>query len=191
MRPLLPDLWRHLARWRGYGYGSLSHSRRTVDCSSLTASILRDHYGREVITPDVWRAVQVLGPDGDVATRRPWIAVEAVADALGELPVHPHTGPYQPRPGRLHLCQGWRRLGSAGITPASRGHQWLWLAAGGWLGVVVESSVVGPRVWDGAGPRHVDEVVSSEGELLADLQPLDWLARAAPWSSGVAWVALP
>lgn len=191
MRPLLPDVWRHLARWRGYSYGPLSNSRRTVDCSSLAASILRDHYGRDVITPDVWRAIQVLGPDGEVARRRPWIAVETVAKAVGELPVHPHTGPHQPRPGRLHLCQGWRHLTTEGIGPGSRGHQWLWLSYGGWSGVALESSSVGPRIWDAIGPRHIDELLSPDGHLHTSLQPLDWAARAEIWTSGVAYVVLP
>lgn len=190
MTPILPDLGRLLAPWRGYSYGPLDHDRRTVDCSAFVASVLRDAWGPEVITRDVWRSLQVLDPTtGEVAVRRPWIGVEAVADAVGELPVHPHAGPYQPRPGRVHVCQGWQYLTTEGIGPGSRGHAWLWLSFGGWLGVCIESSGVGPRVWDGHGRRPLAEVVGKD--WIGEMRPLDWSARAAKWRSGVAYVALP
>ncbi len=192
MTPILPDLWRHLARWRGYTYGPLDHGAKAVDCSSFAASVLREAYGPEAITRDVWMSMQVLDPvTGEVATRRPWIGIEAVAEAVGELPVHPHVGPYQPRPGLVHLCQGWRHLTTDGIGPGSRGHAWLWLSYGGWLGVCIESSVTGPRVWDGHGPRPVADVVDAGGRLVGGLRPLDWSARAQPWTDGVAWTVLP
>lgn len=188
--PLLPRLWSLLTRWRGYTYGPLDHERRTVDCSALAASLLRDAYGADVITRDVWRAIQVLDESGEVATRRPWIAVETVAEAVGELPVHPHSGPYWPTPGRVHLCQGWRHLTTEGIGPGSRGHQWLWVSLGGWAGLCVESSVTGPRVWGGNGPRPLADAISPGGSL-HEIQALDWSARADTWRDGVAWVALP
>jgi hypothetical protein len=187
MTPLLPDLGRLLAMWRGYGYGPLDHDARQVDCTAFVASILRDAWGPGVVTSEVWEHVNLSRPEH---VRRPWAGVEAVAEAVGELPVHPHTGPYQPRPGRLHYCQGWRHLTTEGVGPGSRGHAWLWLSFGGWLGVCIESSGNGPRVWDGHGRRPLGGVVTSDGSI-GEMQPLDWSARAEKWTSGVAYVVLP
>lgn len=188
MTPILPELWRHLSRWRGYTYGDLDYAARTIDCSALTASVLRDHYGPEVVDRDVWAALNLSRAEHRA---RPWAPVEAIAEALDLHPVHPHVGPERPEPGRLHLCQGWRYLTTEGVGPGSQGHAWLWLSFGGWLGVCIESSGVGPRVWDGHGRRPLADVVSAGGEIVAELHPLDWAARAGRWTSGVAWVALP
>lgn len=189
--PILPQLWEILAAWRGYTYGPLSDADRTIDCSALTASILRAAYGPETIDRGVWRAMQVLDPQtGEVAHRRPWIPVEAVAEAVGEIPAHPHTGPYRPMVGRVHLCQGWKHLTTEGIGPGSRGHAWLWLSYGGWSGVCIESSQTGPRIWDGLGRRPLAQVITEDGSA-GPMQPIDWRARAEVWTSGVAYVALP
>jgi len=191
--PILPDLWRLLAPWRGYRYGALSHPDRRVDCSALVASVLRDAYGREVITPDVWRAVNLSVPGCG-----PWDGVQAVATALGSEASMPYAGPDQPVPYRLHYAQGWKSLGPGDTiqprTPdrrGSEGHAWLWLSMGWWSGVAVESSGTGPRVWDGSGRRPLSDVVDAGGRLVGGLQPLDWSARAQPWTDGVAWTVLP
>ena len=184
MSPILPRLWPLLSRWRGYRYGP-HVANGEVNCSTLTAHVLRDAYGREAITPEVWRGMQIL----DHA--RPWSPVEDVAAAVETDPCLPYYGPHQPAAGRLHLCQGWRYLTGEGVGPGSQGHAWLWVALGGWDGVVIESSGVGPRVWDGAGKRPLREVLSPDGELKAALYPLDWSTRAERWTDGVAFVALP
>lgn len=194
MTPLLPELGPLLVRWRGYTYGALDHKTKRVDCTAFVASLLRDAWGPDVITREVWEHVNLSRPEH---VRRPWAGVEAVAEAVGELPVHPYRGPHQPRPGRLHYCQGWRHLTTEGIGPGSRGHSWLWLSFGGWLGVCIESSGVGPRVWmaDPEDPEDtvkppLSSVVGPYGKL-GPLHPMDWSARAAKWTDGVAHVVLP
>lgn len=183
--PIIGRLWPLLALWRGHGYG-VGPGR--VDCCTLTASVLRDAYGREVVTPDVWRDLCLSTASH---RSRPWAPVESIADALELHAAIPGHGPERPEPGRLHLCQGWAHLTGLGIGAGSRGHAWFWLSFGGWSGVCIESSGVGPRVWDGGGRRHLDDVVSVTGELVATLAPMDWSERAGKWSDGVAFVALP
>lgn len=184
MRP--HDLWPLLARWRGWTYGR-NPTRREVDCCTLTASVLRDHYGADIITPDVWADLCL----STAAHRhRPWAPVEAIAALGGDPPTLPHHGPRRPVAGAVHLCQGWRGLAADGIGTQSQGHAWLWLSLGGWDGVCVESSGRGPRVWDGYGRRDLDEVVASDGRLMAPLASMDWSVRAGKWTDGVAWVAL-
>ena len=175
------DLWRALAAYRGYTYDT---GPRQIVCSVLTAELCMALLGRPAKRGDAaWRAMQIQDPT------RPWSPVEAFPGHL-HLPGH---GPDRPTPGRLHLCQGWRGLHPDGsITTWSQGHQWLWLADAsvGWAGVVAESSVTGPRVWDAGGIRTVEQAVTAAGELTRDLEPMDWAARAAKWTDGVAWVAL-
>ena len=186
MRPA--QLWPLLARWRGYTYGALDTDLRRVDCCGLTASVLRDHYGVEVVTPAVWADLCLSRP---VHRGRPWAPVESIAEATGGDPSLPLHGPSRPAPGAVHLCQGWRGLRMDGIGAQSHGHAWFWISLGGWDGVCIESSGRGPRVWDGYGRRDLDEVVASDGRLVAPLAPMDWSRRAGKWTDGVAWAVLP
>ena len=190
--PIVPALWRRLAPYRDRPYGHDYPSE--LDCSTLVASVLRDHYGG-LITSEVWRRINLSAPDA-----WPWDGIQAVAATMGTAACGPCSGPERPEPGRLHYVQFWRDLGDDGsiVAPSpsrrgSSGHAVFWLADGvvPWLGVCVESNrPEGVRVWDARGPRAVSSVVEADGRLRGVLEPMEWDVRAGGWDA-VAWVVLP
>jgi len=185
LAPILPQLWRLLAPYRGFGYGPRV-ADSVIDCSTLTASILRSAWGRDVVTPEVWRDLQIMDPD------RPWSPMDAIGRITGRGAVYPRYGPEMPEPGRLHLMQGWTGLGPGGrVAGNSRGHAWLWVSFGVWRGMCVESSGMGPRVWDAHGIRPLSDAVSADGRLIAPVDPMDLGVRARKWSDGIGWAVLP
>jgi len=188
--PIVSQLWRLLARYLGVPYGHDWPAE--IDCSSLGSSLLREHYGLEVITLAVWQAINL-----SVAGVDPWEGIRALGTALGVEPVI-FSGPTLPTKDRLHAFQVWSNLGEDGSIVLdqegeedSDGHFFLWLSYGGWLGVVIEANwPQGVRVHDAHGIHRLEAVVDVDGRLVADLEPMDLEERLKGWDQ-VAFVELP
>lgn len=130
---------RHLA---GYIYGSTGSQR--TDCVRLTFAILYDVYGSTVTA----RRGDLMVYDA----KRPWSPISgAVGAGIG-------TEVAEPKPGRWHLCQGWRNLNADGSVPSghgSNGHAWLWYqpeTPTGLRGYIVQATTTPPpwcerRTW--------------------------------------------
>lgn len=170
-----------LAAYRGWTYGPLDDAGEMIECCALTALVIEQAVGwpRDW---DWWDDMMVLDPE------RLWSPVTATADRLDSAAVLPHHGPYRPMPGRWSLVQGWRQRGT--------GHQVLWRAhdEDAWMGWVWESSSVGgmgPCVRGLRGREPLHRVVDEDGDLLVDIEPIDFGELLHEYDDGIAWVELP
>ena len=182
--------------YKGWTYGPMSAGSQTIDCCALAAQLIRAVRGWPRYTKpgrDWWKDMMIID------TTDVWSPVSCNAQG----PIHGcYSNIWRPadedggdfpedmQEGEAYLCQGW--LGLVGIDATvlgeSKGHTWIWFCTGPGEGFVLESSGKGPRIWDLNGRRPIDVAFDTWGELTPEPSPMTWAARAAKWTSGVAYV---
>lgn len=170
----------HFTDWT---YGSMSYTKKTIDCCALDAQLIRMARG----FPFWARPTEYWWKDMMVSdTKELWSPVKATG--LAQMYRGLSRGlALDMEEGHAYLCQGWLGLDDGTFVPGeSQGHTWIWVCTGKGLGYVIESSGKGPRIWDARGKQPFAVAFTRDGEL-RPIEPMPWADRAAKWTSGVAY----